>query len=173
MEMSISQTRRGLTWLSFSDLDMARTDFILQHFPAAVLGTRQYVALGAIAATFQREIAPYEAYTIETRVFLDHSSCPSLCRLIMWQIFAWTEKWIFLQSRFVGPKGDARAQSLAQYVIKAGRRTVKPETSKYHCIVCFSVDDVRTMLTCISHTRVWVGSNTRHAGKEQGQCSSG
>lgn len=40
-----------------------------------------------------------------------------------------SSQWIYLQTRFYGSHGeqDIRAQSLAQYVLKRGRKTIKPE----------------------------------------------
>lgn len=92
---------------------MARTSFCLQHFPERLLGNfKEHFALGAVATSFRREISPFEKYTMETRLF--------------W----FNEKWIFLQTRFLGSKGDERAQSIAQYVFKQGRKTVNPSDRK-------------------------------------------
>lgn len=92
---------------------MARTAFVLKHFPEAVVDNyKEHFALGAVACSFKKEIAPYERYTLETR----------LC--------CFDEKWIYLQTRILGSKGgtDLRAQSLAQYVLKRGRKTIKPDS---------------------------------------------
>lgn len=105
--------RLSLICSYFSDADMARTSFSLQHFPDFLIGNlKDHLALGGISCNFTAEIRPYERFVMETKL---------LC---------WDDKWIFLSTRFLGPSGkaiDRRAQSLAQYVFKAGRRTIKPE----------------------------------------------
>ncbi len=85
----------------FSDADMARTDFCCNRFSAVLLCRNpEVIALGGVAASFRRQIDPFERYTLRTR------------------ILAWDQKWLYLQSVFLGSKGDLRATSIAKYVFK-------------------------------------------------------
>ncbi|BFZ55410.1 hypothetical protein PYCC9005_002451 [Savitreella phatthalungensis] len=93
----------------FADADMARLDFALAHWDRLLLlKAEYYVALGGVAASFKRQIDPYEHYDIQTK------------------LVAWDEKWFFLSTRFVNGKGIHKAQSVAQYVFKRGRKTIEP-----------------------------------------------
>lgn len=97
---------------------MARTDYVLRHFPEAVVdNVKDHFALGGVACSFRKEIAPYEKYTLETR------------------LYCFDEKWIYLQTRILGSKADddLRAQSIAQYVLKRGRKTIKPDIVLEKC----------------------------------------
>ena len=102
-----------------ADADMARADFNLKHFGDHLIGNRKdYLALGAVSCHFSKEIRPYEKYELETKL---------LC---------WDHKWFWLSTRFIGTKkpNDHRAQSLAQYVFKAGGgKTIPPEEVLTRC----------------------------------------
>lgn len=72
------------------------------------------VILGAVYASFQREIRPYERYEVRSRVL------------------GWDRKWLVILSTFVRPgkedgEEDILASALSKYVIKKARYTVPPE----------------------------------------------
>ena len=95
---------------------MARLDFLLVQFADFVIGNfKDYVALGGVACSFKRQIDPYERFELETKVL------------------AWDEKWVYLATRFLGAKGQHKAQSVAQYVFKHGRVTIPPEKVLRQC----------------------------------------
>ncbi|EED20871.1 conserved hypothetical protein [Talaromyces stipitatus ATCC 10500] len=114
----------------FTDLDINRVHLIASLFKDQMAlgfsGGDLNIALGSTACVFRREIKPYEAYEIHTRV---------LC---------WDEKWLYLVSHFLKTKkgspiakGSASseainksiaASAITRYVFKRGRVTVSPET---------------------------------------------
>ena len=89
----------------------------MQHFAEMLVGrARYYLALGTIWCNFSKEIKPFEKFAMETK------------------LFCWDEKWLYLSTRFIGAgKKDHRAQSMALYVFKSGRVTVKPEVVLEKC----------------------------------------
>ncbi|KAF6798185.1 hypothetical protein CSOJ01_12773 [Colletotrichum sojae] len=133
----------------FTDLDMSRGNLSLvlfrepfHPFPGP---SHLIMILGGAQCVWRREIAPYEAYELWTRVL------------------SWDEKWIYLVSHFVkagrfapgeyamqpgeiksrkrsGGGGEEKdpqkavfASSIARYVFKNGRRTVPPEQVLREC----------------------------------------
>lgn len=104
-----------LTARYFSDADIARTDFVLQHFAAYFVGnTTDKLMLANVACNFAKEIKPYEQFTMSTRL---------LC---------WTEKWLYICTSFSGSTlEDKRAICIAQYVVKRNRRTIKPDQGTF------------------------------------------
>jgi len=104
----------------FIDLDIARCDLLLSKFKAVVNASRKtkrtvFIPLGGVACRFYAEIKPLEVVRIESRV---------LC---------WDEKWIFTLSRFIGRNEQIKAVSMARYVFKNGRKTIKPEDILRDC----------------------------------------
>ncbi|KAH9232927.1 hypothetical protein K456DRAFT_1838181, partial [Colletotrichum gloeosporioides 23] len=132
----------------FTDLDMSRGNISLVLFRKPFNpfpGPKNFIMiLGGADCVWRKEIAPYEAYELWTRVL------------------AWDEKWIYLVSHFVkagkfvpseyamkpsstAKKGRSRgntesdpskavfASSIARYVFKNGRKTVPPEKALLEC----------------------------------------
>ncbi|KAA8642646.1 acyl-CoA thioesterase [Aspergillus tanneri] len=128
----------------FTDLDINRVHLIACLFKNQLAlgfsGGDLNIALGSTACVFRREIKPYQAYEIHTRVL------------------AWDEKWLYLVSHFVIPSkkptraslfsssqpqslknagrkaqtvGEAQkailASAITRYVFKRGRISVAPE----------------------------------------------
>ena len=123
----------------FTDLDTSRAALLTRLFSHALRNLRDAgqaapranMILGATQCSFQREILPYQAYEVHSRV---------LC---------WDAKWIFIVSYFV--KSGARlkldmdsdqpaatpdnkkqraqvfATAVSKYVVKEGKLTVSPE----------------------------------------------
>ncbi|KAK9447651.1 uncharacterized protein V1518DRAFT_428619 [Limtongia smithiae] len=105
----------------FSDLDIARTDLMVDVFRKMLLDTKAkegkwpYIPLGAVASIFRREIKPYALYNIKSR------------------ILGWDEKWLFVISRFESPSGKLHALSVTKYVFKLGRKTIAPKDALDQC----------------------------------------
>ncbi|KAL0944913.1 uncharacterized protein CTRU02_202800 [Colletotrichum truncatum] len=133
----------------FTDLDMSRGNISLVLFRKPFNpfpGPKHFIMiLGGANCVWRKEIAPYEAYELWTRVL------------------SWDEKWIYLVSHFVkagkfvpseyamqpgdtkpkkgratgGKEVDVQkavfASSIARYVFKNGRKTVPPEEVLTEC----------------------------------------
>ncbi|KAK9465077.1 hypothetical protein V1512DRAFT_229362 [Lipomyces arxii] len=120
MECDLNGHKSNSTY--FSDLDIARTDLMVDVFKKTFLDTKKktgkwiYLPLGAVATVFRREIKPFAAYTIKSK------------------IVAWDDKWLFVVSKFemVGiPK--TCAISVTKYVFKMGRKTIPPADALKDC----------------------------------------
>ncbi|KAK7207418.1 hypothetical protein BZA70DRAFT_13518 [Myxozyma melibiosi] len=118
MECDLNGHKSNSTY--FSDLDIARTDLMVEVFRKLLLDVKKndgiwlYIPVGAVATVFKREIKPYIKYQISSRVL------------------GWNDKWLFVLSRFEDPKTKKLyAFSLTKYVLKKGRITVPiPEALK-------------------------------------------
>ncbi|KAF0327742.1 capsule polysaccharide biosynthesis protein [Colletotrichum asianum] len=132
----------------FTDLDMSRGNISLALFRKPFNpfpGPNHFIMiLGGANCVWRKEIAPYEAYELWTRVL------------------TWDEKWIYLVSHFVkagkfvpseyamqpgstakksrsrgntvnDPQKAVFASSIARYVFKNGRKTVPPEKALLEC----------------------------------------
>ncbi|KEQ90226.1 hypothetical protein AUEXF2481DRAFT_579268 [Aureobasidium subglaciale EXF-2481] len=112
----------------YSDLDIARSDMILRllssgmarlskgHAPRAPgapeLKGKVFPVLCASTTNYQREIAPYQLYQMET------------------SILSWDRKWMYIRTEFIAEKKgklEVCATALMKVVFKAGRITVSPE----------------------------------------------
>lgn len=115
----------------FLDLDASRTQHVTRIVSSAFPGLSNYLRrhegysgtlgflLGSVHTSFRKEIRPYEAYEVWTR------------------IVSWDRKWIVLGSWFVrrrkvkgkrtGDELEVAACALSKYVVKIGRRTVEVE----------------------------------------------
>ncbi len=133
----------------FSDLDIARTDFMCFILKKAYLyynkknGRYPFTPVAKVQISFKKEIKPFQRYTVNSR------------------IVAWDDKWIFVLSKFMinDPKsvkraiiqGDSKsipaktgnkvldkystvaAVALTKYVLKNGRITIPPEEAFEIC----------------------------------------
>ncbi|KAK9370859.1 hypothetical protein V1509DRAFT_614995 [Lipomyces kononenkoae] len=106
----------------FSDLDIARTDLMVDVFKKMLLNTKKetgiwpYLPLGAVVSIFRREIKPYAKYSIKSK------------------IIGWDEKWLFIVSRFeLAGSPKACAISISKYVFKLGRKTIAPRDALKQC----------------------------------------
>ncbi|KAH6695627.1 hypothetical protein F5X68DRAFT_244360 [Plectosphaerella plurivora] len=124
----------------FTDMDMSRGNFNLALFSKPfrpIPGPQHFtMILGATSCTWHREIKPYQAYELWTR------------------IVSWDEKWLYVVTHFVHPgvfvpeeyvmqpsrRGVVKdkkkemdrakvvfASSVARYVFKNNRKTIPPE----------------------------------------------
>ena len=110
----------------FSDLDESRTALVTKLLLRNMATGKENlereghkgplnVILGSVHTSFYREIKPYEAYVVRSR------------------ILSWDRKWIVIGSWFVRParaggKGElVLASALSKYVVKKGKFTVAPE----------------------------------------------
>jgi thioesterase superfamily protein len=124
----------------FTDMDMSRVNFTLVLFRnifSFVPGPNHFtLVLGATSCTWHREIKPFQAYELWTR------------------IISWDEKWLYVVTHFVqpgvfvpdeyamqpskrraardkkkdvDPKRAVFASSVARYVFKNNRKTEAPE----------------------------------------------
>lgn len=141
MECDLNGHKSNSTY--FSDLDLARTDLLIDIFDEAFMhykktkGRYPYVPLGSVSCVFKREIKPFQKYVIRSRVL------------------GWDDKWLFVISRFefeppkgepakAGTKSNAKAFpsnesrgklaaiGLSKYVFKLGRKTIPPEEFLSH-----------------------------------------
>lgn len=100
----------------FEELDIVRTygmSTIFQKFLveySSHIGTFPYLAVSGVQCNFRKEIKPYEKYNVTSRVF------------------CWDEKTLYFLSKFTlpGQKNRTACTSLAKYVFKDGRKTIKP-----------------------------------------------
>ncbi|KAM5454723.1 hypothetical protein MaudCBS49596_002020 [Microsporum audouinii] len=117
----------------FSDLDIARTTLVTDLYsPGLELVKREMnkeldangkqlypgriaVMLGSVYCTFKKEIKTFEKYEMRTK------------------IAGWDEKWLYILTfflRFPKRKGEPKvllAVGVSKYVVKKGRKTVRPE----------------------------------------------
>ncbi|OAL70329.1 hypothetical protein A7D00_5295 [Trichophyton violaceum] len=117
----------------FSDLDIARTTLVTSLYsPGLELVKREMnkerdangkqlypgriaVMLGSVYCTFKKEIKSFEKYEMRTK------------------IAGWDEKWLYILTfflRFPKRKGEPKvllAVGVSKYVVKKGRKTVRPE----------------------------------------------
>lgn len=111
MEMDFNFHKSNSTY--FMDLDIARTDLMLHLFRKFYKDykgeVRAYSPLGSVGCIFKREIPGYTRYNIKSRVI------------------GWTDKWIFVLSRFETLDGKLYTVGLSKYVFKTGRKTVPVE----------------------------------------------
>ncbi|GLA41776.1 hypothetical protein AnigIFM63309_009882 [Aspergillus niger] len=132
LEIDYNMHKSNATY--FTDLDINRVHLISSLFKDQLAlgfsGGELNIALGSTACVFKREIKPYQAYEIHTRVL------------------SWDEKWVYFVSHFVktGGKKDKGevvfggsatgvkdekcilASAVTRYVFKKGRISVSPET---------------------------------------------
>ncbi|ODQ63413.1 hypothetical protein NADFUDRAFT_72162 [Nadsonia fulvescens var. elongata DSM 6958] len=111
----------------FTDLDIARSDlmiWVFQKFLIKSLKTKgwsrgmPYIPVASVQTAFKRQIDPLQSYRVKSR------------------IIGWDDKWILVLSKFVVGKGETEkvaAVSLTKYVIKVGRKTVKPQDALDDC----------------------------------------
>ncbi|PTU17537.1 hypothetical protein P175DRAFT_0487157 [Aspergillus ochraceoroseus IBT 24754] len=129
----------------FSDLNISHGNIgltLFNQFLALRPGAGSaFPALGGVQCVFHREIKPYQAYEVWSRVL------------------SWDEKWIYIVSHFVEPgafrprrfffqrkyiylrsrcssterKNPIFASSIARFVLKQGRKTVPPEIMLVQC----------------------------------------
>ncbi|CUM63478.1 uncharacterized protein PRCAT00001053001 [Priceomyces carsonii] len=111
----------------FIDLDIARTDTVTKIFQKAFfdaysndsgefksksLANFPYVPIATIQCVFKAELTLFQRYEIKSRVM------------------AWDNKWLFVLSKFVVPKGNSEklcAIAVTKYVFKKkGRITIRP-----------------------------------------------
>nr|XP_001393492.2 hypothetical protein ANI_1_1116084 [Aspergillus niger CBS 513.88] len=119
LEIDYNMHKSNATY--FTDLDINRVHLISSLFKDQLAlgfsGGELNIALGSTACVFKREIKPYQAYEIHTR------------------LLSWDEKWVYFVSHFVktGGKKDKGekcilASAVTRYVFKNGRISVSPET---------------------------------------------
>ncbi|KAK9333720.1 hypothetical protein V1520DRAFT_331547 [Lipomyces starkeyi] len=120
MECDLNGHKSNSTY--FSDLDIARTDLMVDVFKNMLLSTKKesgiwpYIPLGAVVSIFRREIKPFVKYNIKSK------------------IIGWDEKWLFVVSRFeLAGSTNTCAISLSKYVFKLGRRTITPQDALKQC----------------------------------------
>jgi len=111
----------------FIDLDIARCDLLLSKFKAVINASRKtkrtvFIPLGSVGCRFYAEIKPLEKVRIESRV---------VC---------YNDKWVCTLSRFIGASEQVKAVSMARYVFKNGRKTIKPSEIMHDC--GFVIDEV-------------------------------
>ncbi|KAK9460561.1 uncharacterized protein V1516DRAFT_696284 [Lipomyces oligophaga] len=111
MECDLNGHKSNSTY--FSDLDIARTDLMVDVFRKLILDLKKrdgrwvYIPLGAVASVFRREIKPYASYNIRSK------------------IVGWDDKWLFVVSKFESPQTKKlHAISVTKYVFKMGRKTL-------------------------------------------------
>ncbi|KAH3682024.1 hypothetical protein WICPIJ_007016 [Wickerhamomyces pijperi] len=96
------------------ELDIARselmTSVLQKFFTEYQTESKQFpfVPVASLWTSFKKEIKPFEKYAIESR------------------ILGWDEKWIFVISKFVKVNGVVASTSITKYVLKDGRKTIKP-----------------------------------------------
>lgn len=101
----------------FEDLDVARADLMTTLFQKFFLEYKTesrdfpFVPVGNIFGSFKRDIKPFARYTIKTSVL------------------AWDNKWLFVMSKFITGKDKVASTMVTKYVLKDGRKTIKPEVA--------------------------------------------
>ncbi|EGA83931.1 YBR096W-like protein [Saccharomyces cerevisiae Lalvin QA23] len=79
-----------------------------KHYP--------YIPVANVFTNFLKEIKPFQKYSVSSR------------------IICWDEKWIYVMSRFTIKKGTVLCSlSLTKYVLKDGRKTIKPKDALEYC----------------------------------------
>ncbi|CCD22932.1 uncharacterized protein NDAI_0A07780 [Naumovozyma dairenensis CBS 421] len=103
----------------FTDLDISRSKLMCAIFQKLFLNSKRYpfVPVANVFTNFLKELKPMAKYNVVTSV---------LC---------WDEKWLYVISRFTqGKKDDLLCSlSLTKYVLKDGRKTIKPRDALEIC----------------------------------------
>lgn len=106
----------------FEELDISRTKLMTTIFQKLFIyyktesKTWPYVPVANVFTTFKRQIDPYQSYEIKNRVL------------------GWDDKWIFILSKFESKNGKIQhAVSITKYVLKDGRKTIKPIDALKFC----------------------------------------
>lgn len=85
-------------------MDLGRTDHILRSGAWRVMRKdRLGVVLGGAAMRFRRSLAPFEKFSLATR------------------ILGWDERWVYVEQVFTGPKGVACIGVLRAAFVKDGK----------------------------------------------------
>lgn len=119
MECDLNFHKSNSTY--FSDLDIARTDLMVDVFRDMLSETKKkegfypYIPLGAVTCIFKRELKPYQQYKIRSKVL------------------GWDEKWLFVLSKFEYMNGKLAAVAVTKYVFKLKRRTIPPKDAIQMC----------------------------------------
>lgn len=129
LEIDMYMHKSNSTYLV--DLDLARTDLVLQVFQKLFMKywnnengefRRQsihncpYIPVGTIQCSFRRELKLFERYTITSSVM------------------AWDDKWLYVLLRFLLSSGKLCAVAVTKYVFKKkGRITMKPREYIAEC----------------------------------------
>lgn len=140
MEIDVFGHKSNSTY--FSDLDVARTHFVTTMFSRAIEEFRGSTTmnglsrqpksaftmpLGAVSCVFKRELKPYEAYDMWTKVL------------------AWDEKWFYLVTHFVKRGAKIEPSEHTMYP-QQNKHSVdsqgKPDTSKDNAICASALSKV-------------------------------
>lgn len=92
-------------------MDASRAALLSALFAPALRALSASAVLGGVQASFLRPLAPFAAYEVRSRVV------------------AWDDaKWVYVGTRFVAPgeRETVFAEAVSRYVVKRGRRTVRP-----------------------------------------------
>lgn len=94
-------------------MDASRAALLSALFAPALRALSASAVLGGVQASFLRPLMPFAAYEVQSRVV------------------AWDDaKWVYVGTRFVAPGegggGTVFAEAVSRYVVKRGRRTVRP-----------------------------------------------
>ncbi|CCH59095.1 hypothetical protein TBLA_0B02530 [Henningerozyma blattae CBS 6284] len=102
----------------FSELDISRGELMLSIFQKLFLKSKKwpYVPVANVFTNFLKEISPFERYNVTS------------------QILCWDEKWIYVLSKFTKNNDKILCSiSLTKYVLKDGRKTIKPKDALEVC----------------------------------------
>lgn len=101
----------------FEELDISRGDLMSRIFQKLFLNSKKwpYVPVANVFTNFLKEIRPYQPYKVK--------SC----------ILCWDEKWVYVMSKFIIGKNTLASLSITKYVLKDGRKTIKPKDALEFC----------------------------------------
>lgn len=102
----------------FEELDFARTDLMSKIFQKLFLFSRSwpYIPVAEVSTCFFKDISPFQPYQITS------------------SIFCWDKKWIYVISKFtVNKRSKLVSVAITRYVLKNGRKTIKPEEALTFC----------------------------------------
>ncbi|KOH00418.1 uncharacterized protein DI49_1128 [Saccharomyces eubayanus] len=102
----------------FEELDISRGGLMCKIFQKLMLNSKHYpyIPVANVFTNFLKEIKPFQKYSVTSR------------------IICWDEKWIYVMSRFTIKNGTVLCSlSLTKYVLKEGRKTIKPKDAFEYC----------------------------------------
>ncbi|AMD18743.1 HBL159Wp [Eremothecium sinecaudum] len=101
----------------FEDLDIARTDLITKLFQKLFIDSYSwpYTPVANVFTSYSKQISPFQRYQIRSNI---------LC---------WDEKWIYVISKFIINENEECSISITKYVLKDGRKTIKPREALEFC----------------------------------------
>ncbi|CAI4268061.1 CMF_collapsed_G0002980.mRNA.1.CDS.1 [Saccharomyces cerevisiae] len=102
----------------FAELDISRGNLMCKIFQKLMLNSKHYpyIPVANVFTNFLKETKPFQKYSVSSR------------------IICWDEKWIYVMSRFTIKKGTVLCSlSLTKYVLKDGRKTIKPKDALEYC----------------------------------------